>query len=90
MDPHFASCIVVQVDRFRPGQIVDVTNVRRRVVEDSRDGARDVHRRDRPQRQRQLVGGAHTSQRRKVGKDFDVESRRHPSVRDLIRARKAA
>jgi NAD(P)H-binding len=38
--------IVVQVGRFRPGQIVDVTDVRRRVVEDRRDGARNVDRRD--------------------------------------------
>ena len=36
--------IVVQVGRFRPGQIVDVTDVRRRVVEDRRNGARDVDR----------------------------------------------
>jgi hypothetical protein len=35
---------VIQVGRFRPGQIVDVTDVLRRVVEDRRDGARDVDR----------------------------------------------
>ena len=33
--------VVVQVGRFRPGQIVDVTYVRRRVVEDRRDRASD-------------------------------------------------
>jgi len=38
------ACVVVQVGRLRPGQIVDVTDVRRRVVEDRRDGARDVDR----------------------------------------------
>jgi len=32
--------VVVQVGRFRAGQIVDVTDVRRWVVEDRRDGAR--------------------------------------------------
>ena len=36
--------VVVQIGRFRPGQIVDVTDVRRRVVEDRRDGACDVDR----------------------------------------------
>jgi hypothetical protein len=36
--------IVVQVGRYRSGQIVDVTDVWRRVVEDRRDGARDVDR----------------------------------------------
>jgi hypothetical protein len=36
--------VVVQVGRFRPGQIVDVTDVRRRVIEDRRYGARDVDR----------------------------------------------
>ena len=36
--------VVVKVGRFRPGQIVDVTDVRRRVVEDRRDGACDVDR----------------------------------------------
>ena len=38
------ACEVVQVGRLRPGQIVDVTDVRRRVVEDRRDGACDVDR----------------------------------------------
>ena len=36
--------IVVQVGRLRTGQIVDVTDVRRRVVEDRRDGAPNVDR----------------------------------------------
>jgi len=36
--------IVVQVGRFGAGQIVDVTDVRRRVVEDRRDGAPNVDR----------------------------------------------
>jgi hypothetical protein len=36
--------VVVQVGRSRPGQIVDVTDVRCRVVEDRRDSARDVDR----------------------------------------------
>ena len=36
--------IVVEVGRYRPGQIVDVTDVRRRVVEDRRDGAPNVDR----------------------------------------------
>jgi hypothetical protein len=34
--------IVVQVGRFRPGQIVDVTDVRRRVVEDRRISLREA------------------------------------------------
>src|SRR5215813_14281892 len=33
--------VVVHVGRFRSGEIVDVTDMRRRVVEDRRYGARD-------------------------------------------------
>src|SRR5262252_3118508 len=39
--------IVVQVGRFRPGQIIDVSDMRCGVVEDHRYRTRDVDRRDR-------------------------------------------
>jgi hypothetical protein len=56
--------IVVQIGRFRPRQIVDLSDMRRGVVEDQRYRTRHVDRRDRrglaaAHRQRQLVGGPH-------------------------------
>src|ERR1700674_1893598 len=56
--------IVVQVGRFRPGQIVDLSDMRCGVVEDHRYRTRHVDRRDwrglaAAHRQRQLVGGSH-------------------------------
>jgi hypothetical protein len=39
--------IVIEIDRFRPGQIVDMSDMRCRVVKDHRHRARDVDRRDR-------------------------------------------
>src|ERR1700726_4801817 len=54
--------IVVQIGRFRPRQIVDLSDMRCGVVEDRRYRSRHVDRRDRrglaaAQGQRQLVGG---------------------------------
>src|ERR1700730_8711497 len=56
--------IVVQISRFRPRQIVDLSDMRCWVVEDHRYRTRYVDRRDRrglaaAHRQRQLVGGPH-------------------------------
>src|SRR5580704_9585903 len=56
--------IVVQIGRFRPRQIVDLSDMRCGVVEDRRYRTRHVNRRDRrglaaAHRQRQLVGGPH-------------------------------
>src|SRR5262252_3631446 len=55
---------VVQIGRFRPRQIVDLSDMRCRVVEDHRYRTRHIDRRDRrglaaAKRQRQLVGGPH-------------------------------
>src|SRR5215472_3909704 len=56
--------IVVQIGRFPPRQIVDLSDMRCGVVEDHRYYTRHIDRRDRrglasAKRQRQLVGGAH-------------------------------
>src|SRR5262249_24006131 len=56
--------IVVQIGRFRPRQIVDLSDMRCRVVEDHRYRTRHVDRRDRrglaaAHWQPQLVGGPH-------------------------------
>ena len=56
--------IVVQIGRFRPCQIVDLSDMRRGVVEDRRHRTRHIDRRDRrglaaAHRQPQLVGGPH-------------------------------
>src|SRR6202043_3145904 len=56
--------IVLQIGAFRPRQIVDLSDMRRGVVEDHRYRTRHVDRRDRrglaaAHRQRQLVGGPH-------------------------------
>ena len=56
--------IMVQIGRFRPRQIVDLSDMRRGVVEDHRDRTGHVDRRDRrslaaAHRQRQLVRGPH-------------------------------
>src|SRR5262245_27429343 len=57
--------IVVQIGRFRPRHIVDLSDMRCGVVEDHRYYTRHVDRRNRrglaaTHRQRQLVGGLHT------------------------------
>src|SRR6476646_4777617 len=56
--------IVVQIARFRPRQIVDLSDMRCWIVEDSVYRTRHIDRRDRrglaaAHRQRQLVGGPH-------------------------------
>ena len=39
--------VVLQIGRFKPGQIVDLADVRRGILEDDRYGARHVHSRNR-------------------------------------------
>ena len=58
--------VVLQIGRFKAGQIVDLADVRRGIVEDDRYGARHVHSRDRrglaaAHRQHQLVGASPVS-----------------------------
>src|SRR6516225_6623435 len=72
--------IVVQIGRFRPGQIVDLSDMRCGVVEDHRYYTRNVDRRDRrgfaaAHRQRQLVGGLHAGSGKLKKKTLDKDCR---------------
>src|SRR6516162_3173247 len=74
--------VVLQIGRFKTGQILDFADVRRGVLEDDRYGARHVQSRDRrgfapAHGQRQLVGVPHARGSEKAEKSIEEDRGPH-------------